>query len=117
MAKSDDPDQRAARAFPDPSAMAAVLNDAIRALSRDDPGVGAGRREADAWRWVTASDPEWPFSFENVCVALALEPEELRSELLQRRAAQSSKREVMALVTGERPRLRLVAARPPTARG
>jgi len=37
---------------------------------------------SDAYSWVMSEDPEWPFSFRNVCRLLNLSPEEARQELL-----------------------------------
>ena len=36
----------------------------------------------DAYRWVTADDCNWPFSFLNVCQLLSLAPETVREEML-----------------------------------
>ena len=37
---------------------------------------------ADAYSWVFSDDLSWPYSFLNVCDALALSPDILRTELL-----------------------------------
>ncbi|MEM4408239.1 MAG: hypothetical protein QXI19_05800, partial [Candidatus Caldarchaeum sp.] len=34
-----------------------------------------------AVRWVTAYEPKWPFSFENICLALDLDSTKLRAAL------------------------------------
>jgi hypothetical protein len=64
--------------------MRAVLEDAIRCMGGE---VGPGRQRAqlatDARRWVSAADPRWPFSFENVCDGLGLDPSCLRGRLLR----------------------------------
>ena len=36
----------------------------------------------DAYRWLTANDSSWPFSFLNVCHSLNLAPEAVREELV-----------------------------------
>ena len=64
---------------------AAVLEDAVRTFCRC-----AGSREARSQRlfqetveWFESSDVSWPFAFENICDALALEPGWIR-QLLRR---------------------------------
>jgi len=61
---------------------AAVMIDAIRCL------VGAARmreRRArqSALRWIMSRDAKAPFSFDNVCEALSLDPSRLRRSLLE----------------------------------
>jgi hypothetical protein len=56
--------------------MQEILAAGIRALD----GEGQARRSAEAW--TRADDPSWPLSFRNVCEALGLEPEVVRTELL-----------------------------------
>jgi DNA-binding CsgD family transcriptional regulator len=59
--------------------MRAVLTDAIKCL-------GGGGREgqllkAEARRWLASRDLLWPFSFENICLALDLDAPTLRRRL------------------------------------
>ena len=61
---------------------AAVLIDAIRCL------VGAGgtrerRARQSALRWLLSRDTQAPFSYQNVCEALGLDPARLQRSLLQ----------------------------------
>jgi hypothetical protein len=42
----------------------------------------AQRIYRDAYEWVDATDPHWPYSFINLCEALQLSPTALRAELL-----------------------------------
>lgn len=65
--------------------MRAVLEDAIRCLG----GAGGPMRlrpslAAEARRWVADEDRQWPYSFENICEALGLDPAHVRSRLLNR---------------------------------
>jgi len=64
--------------------MRAVLEDAIRCLAGE---IGPVRERpqlaAEARVWIEATDPRWPFSFENVCDSLGFEPERLRTRLLE----------------------------------
>ncbi|HLK09838.1 MAG TPA: hypothetical protein VKW76_00485 [Candidatus Binatia bacterium] len=60
--------------------MQAVLEDAVRCLA------GRGRPfprllAAEARAWVADRDASWPFSFDNVCHGLGLEPEAARGAL------------------------------------
>lgn len=63
--------------------MLAVLVDAISSIERCGTGQGAnnwGDCQA-AVRWMTAHEPKWPFSFENICAALDLDSARLRATL------------------------------------
>src|SRR2546422_9065528 len=59
--------------------MRAVLSDAIRCLA------GRGRegqlRKLEARRWVASRNTRWPFSFENICCVLDIDPQTLRRRL------------------------------------
>ncbi len=64
--------------------MRAVLEDAVQCLG-GLVGPGRQRRQlaADARAWIAANDVRWPFSFDNVCDGLGLEPSSLRGRLLR----------------------------------
>ncbi len=59
---------------PHRSLMVAVLRAAI-----EDARDSAERTSAMAW--VTSTDRLWPFSFENICEALDMDPGEVRRQL------------------------------------
>jgi hypothetical protein len=59
---------------------AALMHEILLAAIRALDGVGPTRQSAEAW--TRAADDCWPLSFQNVCEALGLEPDVLRSELL-----------------------------------
>jgi hypothetical protein len=61
--------------------MLAVLEDAIRCLQdrRSTPRIRELACEAAAW--VAAVNDDWPFSFVNICEALDLDPDRLRTAL------------------------------------
>ena len=64
--------------------MRALLEDAIRCLGGDAwPGRQRAQLAEDARGWITAADMCWPFSFDNVCEGLGLEPSRLRGRLLR----------------------------------
>lgn len=63
--------------------MLAVLQDAVEcyqkyALARDPRGVELFR---DASAWIESQEREWPFSYENICEVLGLNPEYIRKGL------------------------------------
>src|SRR5215468_3981998 len=53
-----------------------LLDGAVWALK----GTGPTAEMAEAW--IAAVDREWPFSFQNVCEALGIDPDALRAALL-----------------------------------
>lgn len=65
--------------------MLAVLVDAIDSIEHCQLGRGgkSWRDGRDAAQWILAHDPRWPFSFENICLALDLDAEKLRETLRQ----------------------------------
>ena len=70
---------------PERRLMAAVLEDATRAFCQNAGAqtTRAGRILGETSEWFESSDVSWPFSFENVCDALALDPAWIR-RLLRR---------------------------------
>jgi len=62
----------------------AILMDAIRCLAGTPGGRSRDRlvlaRRAEIW--VRRRDPRWPFSFDNVCDALNIDAERMRTYLL-----------------------------------
>jgi len=57
--------------------MAAVLEDAITAMR------AGGRASSQARHWLLSNDREWLFSFESLCEALGIDPNELRRNLFR----------------------------------
>ncbi|MEW6269615.1 MAG: hypothetical protein AB1689_10000 [Thermodesulfobacteriota bacterium] len=64
--------------------MLAVLEDGIRCFQEHlkNPRVRPRLLARQAEKWIRSSDWDWPFSFNNVCESLSLNPECLRSRLL-----------------------------------
>jgi hypothetical protein len=97
------PDVRALR-DPEHRLRLAVLEDAIRYFQRYLDATD-GRHRAlyeDAVDWFGSPDRSDPFSFENVCEALQLDPDHLRQGLCRRRAAARARnaRDTVTPVTG-----------------
>ena len=69
---------------PEESLAIGVLKQAVHDLRRFHGAIGKVEREVylDAYRWITASDFSWPYSFVNICAVLDVPPEMLRAELL-----------------------------------
>ena len=69
---------------PEESLAIGVLKQAVHDLRRFRGAIGKLERELylDAYRWITASDFDWPYSFVNICEVLDVPPEILRAELL-----------------------------------
>src|SRR5438552_18352925 len=72
--------QRASERTPELRLMAAVLEDAIRTFCRcaGSRGVRSQRLFRETAEWFDSSDASWPFAFENICDALAVEPDWIR---------------------------------------
>jgi hypothetical protein len=75
--------------------MLAVLEDGIRCFQehltnpRSNPRLLSQQSEA----WIKAVDYEWPFSFNNVCETLGIDPDALRTSLLSWKAKRLSSAE------------------------
>jgi len=107
--------QRSADRTPELRLMAAVLEDAIRTFCRC-----AGSREVRRQRlfretanWFESSEVSWPFSFENICDALALEPGWIRGLLRRWRTAETPSAHRPAKI----PRFRRIAGSRHTVTG
>ena len=75
---------------PEKRLMLAVLEDAVGtfqkcAFARDRRGQALF---AETEEWFTSEDREWPFSFENICQALGLEPSFVRTGMRRWRERQ-----------------------------
>ena len=64
--------------------MLAVLEDGIRCYQEHlrNPRSNPRLLSQQAEQWIRAVDYEWPFSFQNVCETLGINPESLRGALL-----------------------------------
>jgi hypothetical protein len=70
--------------------MIAILEDAVNVFMKQLFATDPKARQLylDAEEWISAEDPSWFFSFENVCNTLDLNPAYLREGLLKWRDAQ-----------------------------
>jgi len=84
--------------------MAAVLEDAIRTFCRCSGSAGVRRRRLfrETADWFESPDVSWPFSFENICDALALEPGWVRRLLRRWQAAQTPRAQGLAKIPSVR---------------
>ena len=64
--------------------MLAVLEDGIRCFQEHlhSPRVRPRLLARQAEKWIRSPDWEWPFSFNNICESLSLDPDSLREKLL-----------------------------------
>jgi hypothetical protein len=76
-------DRRAKTLEPERNLMLAVLEDAVRCFQENYSAACGNRKRIfnDAQRWIFQPNDDWIFSFENVCAALALDPQYLRRGL------------------------------------
>lgn len=70
--------------------MIAVLEDAVNCFMKQLHATEPKARQLflDAEEWITAEDPTWFFSFDNVCHTLDLSPDYVREGLFKWRAAE-----------------------------
>lgn len=70
-------------AQPEKRLMLAVMEDAIATFQRSVPEANRQQRRLlrETEEWIQSSDASWPFSFENICAALNIEADYLRSGL------------------------------------
>ncbi len=93
--------------------MLAVLEDAVTcyhrfALARDE----RGRHEfAEARAWIESTDRDWPFSYENVCDVLGIDPAYIRDGLRR----QAPKREAATSIQRVEPHIMPLARINPNA--
>lgn len=91
---------------PEKALMLAVLEDAIRCFQEYFRTTRARPRmlSRQAERWIRTRDWDWPFSFNNVCDALGIDPDCMRDALLRMKYEQ--------LMAEQRPRTSQATPRP-----
>lgn len=70
---------------PEKRLMLAILKDAVSTFQADlfTANVKSSRRYEQAKDWITETDGDWVFSFENICEHLGLNPAYVRNGLLR----------------------------------
>lgn len=68
---------------PENRLMLAVLEEALVTFQRglNSPVPERRKRFFEVDRWVASIDTDWPFSFENICSTLRIDPDYIRSGL------------------------------------
>ena len=68
---------------PEKRLMLAVMEDAITTFQKSVHGATRRQRRLlkETEEWIGSSDMSWPFSFENICTALDIEADYMRSGL------------------------------------
>ena len=81
--------RRDSQASGEKALMLAVLEDGIRCFQEHltNPRSNPRLLSKQAEEWIRAVDYEWPFSFNNVCETLGIDPEALREKLVGWKAA------------------------------
>jgi hypothetical protein len=74
--------------------MLAILQDAVDCYQRHALTRNPRHREdfEEAKAWITSSDSDWVFSFENICNVLGIDPDYIRSGLAHRAPARGGYR-------------------------
>src|SRR5215471_19440581 len=68
---------------PEKRLMLAVMEDAITTFQKSVHGATRRQRRLlkETEEWIGSTDTSWPFSFENICIALDIESDYMRSGL------------------------------------
>ncbi|TSC80779.1 MAG: hypothetical protein G01um101429_88 [Parcubacteria group bacterium Gr01-1014_29] len=76
----------AAADSPEHRFMRVVLEDALKGYQRykDKKSLRARRLFQEDEKWFRSADVSWPFSFENICMALGLDAQAVRKELFRK---------------------------------
>ena len=84
--------RRDSQASGEKALMLAVLEDGIRCFQEHlrNPRSNPRLLSQQAESWIRAVDYEWPFSFNNVCETLGIDPSALRAALLDWKATRLS---------------------------
>lgn len=79
---------------PERCLVVALLQDAVECFQKHLFARDRKKRQLfrDAEEWISSTDRTWPFSFENVCEQLELNPEYIRKGLFAWKAAQLAQR-------------------------
>ena len=80
---------------PEKRLMLAVMEDAISTFQKSVQGETRRQRRLlkETEEWISSPDSSWPFSFENICTALNIEPNYLRAGIRQWKGLMLARRE------------------------
>ncbi len=85
--------------MPEVRLVAALLKDGIDSYIKSlsaKPRRGRKNLANEAEEWIFSKDEEWPFSFENVCQILKIEPDYIRRMLLRYKQEYTQRAESLA---------------------
>jgi hypothetical protein len=90
--------------------MLAILQDAVDCYQRHALARNPRHRAEfeEAKQWITSSESDWVFSFENICNVLGIDPDYIRSGLANRAPKNRSRRRTLPRLT---PRIIPLATR------
>jgi hypothetical protein len=90
--------------------MLAILQDAVDCYQRHALARNPRHRAEfeEAKQWITSSESDWVFSFENICNVLGIDPDYVRSGLANRAPKNRSRRRALPRLT---PRIVPLTAR------
>jgi hypothetical protein len=79
---------------PENRLMLAVLEEALVTFQRglNSPIPERRKRFCEVDRWVSEKDSDWPFSFENICQTLRIDPDYIRAGLRSLKCQSLSRR-------------------------
>ena len=90
---------------PEKRLMLAVMEDAITTFQKSVHGATRRQRRLlkETEEWISSSDTSWPFSFENICTALDIEADYMRSGLRRWKGSLLAQRSQQEPVLGHSP--------------
>ena len=90
---------------PEKRLMLAVMEDAITTFQKSVHGATRRQRRLlkETEEWIASTDTSWPFSFENICIALDIESEYMRSGLRRWKGSLLANRPQQESILGHSP--------------
>ncbi len=98
---------------PEKRLMLAVMEDAITTFQKSVHGATRRQRRLlkETEEWIGSTDTSWPFSFENICIALDIESDYMRSGLHRWKGSLLAKRTQPEPLPGHSPFRRISGRR------
>ncbi len=90
---------------PEKRLMLAVMEDAITTFQKSVHGATRRQRRLlkETEEWIGSTDTSWPFSFENICIALDIESDYMRSGLRRWKGSLLAQRQQQEPAPGHSP--------------